>query len=121
MSTADPILDALLEKAGDMFGSKKAEYDDPYGLGTHKAAVVTEIERIGGTPFGGFRVGVKFNLNGEGMPYTARLDLPEELKQNGDTPDYLVKRMAGRTKLINQLLNHIKPDLSLEKTITNED
>ncbi len=103
----DPILDSLLDDAGDMFGEGKAEYDEAYGIGTHPDAKLTEVETFAASDKGfGYRVGLHFNLKGDSMPYKGRVDLPHTVEENGDADKYewRLKKETDKMAVINRLL-----------------
>ena len=83
----DPILDELWgDDAGEL---PKVDFGEPYGVGTWPKAVLMDVVGIENHDYG-FRVGLVFNLKGdEGeMKYTARLNLPRTVEENGDHDRY---------------------------------
>jgi hypothetical protein len=100
---SDPVMDSILAQAGDLFSDNAPEYDEAYGIGVWPSAVLLEVTEQDVTEYG-FRLGLIFNLKGDSMKYTGRIDLPFTGNANGETPDWMVKRTKTKLEVLNRLL-----------------
>ncbi len=79
----DPIAEQLLE--GMDLPDGEVDFGGPYGVGKWPEATLTEVNTLPRTDERfGFRLEARFNLKGDSMQYTGRLDLPRTVATNGD-------------------------------------
>ena len=90
MEELDPIISDILQGADLEDG--EADFGGPYGVGRWPNAVLMDVSSIDEHQYG-YRVGLVFNLKGDSMKYTGRLDLPRTVELNGDEA-----KNVGRTK-----------------------
>lgn len=94
----DPILGDLWEGAEP---AGEVTFDGPYGVGTHRDSVLIDVQTVADHQYG-FRLALVFNLRGDSMKYTGRINLPRTVEENGDHDAY-ERRLKGNERTRNNV------------------
>lgn len=96
---SDPILDELW--GSDAGETPDVDFGTPYGVGTWPQATLMDVQPIEENQYG-YRLKLVFNLKGDEMQYTTRLNLPRTVEENGDHDAY-ERRLAGNERTRNNV------------------